>query len=326
MNDKPPRFNDSALVAFVSERAEIGTVVTRVFAKDPDEDALLHYSIIEPIASVTGNGIPLKSVVRYDFKNAFKIDKLTGEILVNNTMDYNSAAVIVLTIEARDVNAAYNKEDQVDTTQITMYVQAYKDENPIFEIDGWSQIKPYITKDIDEESPIGSVILTVSAKDGVNGKPVTFYRIIESNTDLVQINEINGAISIAKRVDYEALENNTLTFTVEAKSIDLSRSSLAKVNITVHNINDNAPVFEKKEYSTTVMESAKYPERVLTIKAVDADAQRTKDDKELGFGDVVYSLAGQHADFFTIDPVSGVILVSNENYYRHFCLIKLSTF
>lgn len=45
---------------------------------------------------------------------------------------------------------------------------------------------------------------------------------------------------------------------------------------------------------------------VMNVTATDGDAPRSAE----GFGDVRYSLSGENAAFFNIDPVSGVITVS----------------
>lgn len=53
----------------------------------------------------------------------------------------------------------------------------------------------------------------------------------------------------------------------------------------------------------------KYPEQILTIRANDADAIKTDEDKINGFSDVRYTLRGDNSDLFIIDNVTGVIQV-----------------
>jgi hypothetical protein len=61
-----------------------------------------------------------------------------------------------------------------------------------------------------------------------------------------------------------------------------------------------------QSYKTRVFESAKYPEAVLTVRANDLDI----DDNKTGYGAVRYSLSGESAALFSIDPVSGVIQIA----------------
>lgn len=73
-------------------------------------------------------------------------------------------------------------------------------------------------------------------------------------------------------------------------------------------------------YKVSVLESVKYPEQILTVKANDADAVLTEEDKIKGFSDVRYTLRGDNADLFIIDNITGVIQVFttlnlNKTYY-----------
>ena len=66
-----------------------------------------------------------------------------------------------MTIRAFDTNAA--NSSQQDFEKITIYVQKYADNHPIFLNAGWSIRKPVILTKIDEEIPIGIVILKLMA-------------------------------------------------------------------------------------------------------------------------------------------------------------------
>lgn len=55
-----------------------------------------------------------------------------------------------------------------------------------------------------------------------------------------------------------------------------------------------------------MFESAKYPEAILTVRANDLDL----DDNKTGYGAVRYTLSGESAALFVIDPVSGVIQIA----------------
>ena len=55
-----------------------------------------------------------------------------------------------------------------------------------------------------------------------------------------------------------------------------------------------------------MLESAKHPEAILTVKASDLDIN----NNDTGYGAVRYSLSGESANQFIIDPVSGVIAVA----------------
>lgn len=60
----------------------------------------------------------------------------------------------------------------------------------------------------------------------------------------------------------------------------------------------------------SVLESVKYPEIILTVKAIDLDSNNTPEEKEKGFGVVKYSLIGGNSNLFVIDTDTGAIQVN----------------
>lgn len=63
-------------------------------------------------------------------------------------------------------------------------------------------------------------------------------------------------------------------------------------------------------YKVSVLESVKYPELIVTVKAHDADAVLTEDDKVKGYSEIRYTLRGENSDLFKIDNVTGAIQVN----------------
>lgn len=243
VNNKPPVFSHQNSTAYVSERAQIDDKILQVKASDPDKDSKIFYSITEPIRAVDKTGLALRSTVLYDYKKLFKINE-KGEILVNSKLDYKSAAVITLTIMVNDLNAVVDPEKQIAKTEVTIYVQAYSDNNPVFLNEGWTFSNPSIKVSIEEEKPIGTKILTLKAKDPVTHNSIGDFRVILSDTDVLTMVP-NGEVILTKRLDYDTLDNKNLSFSVEATSED-NRKSIAQIIVEVIDLNDNAPIFEKK--------------------------------------------------------------------------------
>ncbi|XP_063702044.1 cadherin-23 [Culicoides brevitarsis] len=310
VNDKPPKFEKSSYLAYVSEIAENGTEVIKLTATDTDLNSELKYSIVEPIKANSKTGIQLP-IGAFNYKEAFRVDPSTGVIYVNSSLNYNEVSSIILTVEVRDLNAAVNVEEQYDRSEVMLYIQAYKNTNPIFRNKGWSPTNPNIYFEVNEETSIGSTILRLEAEDPVSQSIITDFELVNSDSGYITINDRTGDVSLKKRLDYEAIGNKT-TFVFEVKAMTSSgkRSSLANVNMTVVNINDFSPEFDKNSYKITILESVKYPEPILTIHATDGDAEITEIDKKLGYNEIVYSLAGTNAPLFTIDNRTGVIRVA----------------
>lgn len=64
-----------------------------------------------------------------------------------------------------------------------------------------------------------------------------------------------------------------------------------------------------QSYHTSVLESTRYPTHVLSVAATDGDAAGQV-GAERGFGEVRYSLSGESARAFVVDPLSGSIRVA----------------
>nr|XP_032511121.1 cadherin-23 isoform X1 [Danaus plexippus plexippus] len=309
VNDKPPMFNVTESTTYISERAHVNDLVTKLVAHDSDLNAKLKYSIIEPIKAFSKAGVQIKSNSAYDYKNLFKINEDTGEIFVNGTLDYSQTSIVILTIKVTDVNAEINEDKQFALLEHTIYIQPFADKNPQFTNAGWTNSNPTIHHKIKEEQPIGSTVLVLMAEDPTSGHIVSNFKVINSQTSLLQVNPLSGQVVLTNHLDYEKLSNPNLTLTVQATSTDGSKHSIANVIVEVVNVNDNEPVFEKEIYKVSILESIKYPEQILTVNAKDTDAVLTDEDKKNGFSDVRYSIKGENSELLSIDSVTGVIQV-----------------
>ena len=96
---------------------------------------------------------------------SLRINPSTGEISVNGPLDHQSAAVISLTVQARDLNAKERVEEQVARTEVTVYVQEFSDGNPLFTVGGWTPGSPVLKVAVPEEQPRGTVLYMLAAQD-----------------------------------------------------------------------------------------------------------------------------------------------------------------
>lgn len=116
-----------------------------------------------------------------------------------------------------------------------------------------------------------------------------------------------GIVRISQVIDYE--ETKQLEFTVTAYDSGVPQlSATAKVTVTVINVNDQDPKFEKDLYNASVKENSPPGTRVIVVKATDGD--------EGPFGDVSYSLIGDHAADFNIGKLANtidcIVLIKNK--------------
>lgn len=189
---------------------QTGEHVLTVKATDPDSDAKLEYSIVEPIRAADRTGVALKSTTPYNYKEALKINSTTGEVSVAKPLDHQAAAVIIITVQAVDLNAVEHVQEQYAEAEVTVYVQAYSSTNPVFLMSTWTPTNPVIKVTVAEEQPVGTTLLTLTAKDPLNGKPVTKFEEVKSARlqdaeDFVSVDHL-GTITLNKRLDYESLQ------------------------------------------------------------------------------------------------------------------------
>lgn len=85
--------------------------------------------------------------------------------------------------------------------------------------------------------------------------------------------------------------------------------------VEIHDTNDNSPVFGQKDYKISVLESVKPSKIVLNVKAMDLDSSNTEQEVQRGYGEVRYSLTGENANLFEVDPITGNIQVKIFNNY-----------
>ena len=115
----------------------------------------------------------------------------------------------------------------------------------------------------------------VQASDGDVGQNAqityTLSSSSEQSIDSFSINPQTGAILTTKLLDREAVSSYLLTVTARDGGVP-SLSDTTDVEITVQDVNDNAPVFSSNTYSGLVLEDALLGTSVLQVQATDVDS------------------------------------------------------
>ncbi|KAH9361521.1 hypothetical protein HPB48_001377 [Haemaphysalis longicornis] len=150
---------------------------------------------------------------------------------------------------------------------------------------------------LDEPGSSTTAALAITVKD-VNDEAPTFSRPSYS----VRVNENIPVGSPLPNLDMFVQDTDAVV--AEEAFTNPKLSSTATVTVNVLDINDNAPMFEEDSYTATVVEDASPGSVVTTIVATDRD---TSPQGESG---LMYSLLGNGADKFHVDPSSGVVTVA----------------
>ncbi|XP_026128180.1 protocadherin beta-6-like [Carassius auratus] len=249
INDNSPIFQNKTYSATVSETTRVGSDVLRVTATDADvspENNRITYTILPPV--------PDEFEVRQD-----------GFIRLKQRLNYNTVQQYIITVEAKD------KGEVSDTATVTITVEDYDSLNPYFD---HSLYEASI-----EENQVGQLSdvtpEAIKAQDGDTGinQPVV-YSITEvvpnEYRSVFEIDLNSGVISVTSALDRE--ETDQITVHIQAaQQDDASKTASAMVSITIEDVNDNTPEFDKDQYAVSIMENSPQDQLVLHISATDLD-------------------------------------------------------
>ncbi|MGH0142861.1 UNVERIFIED_CONTAM: hypothetical protein FKN15_000440 [Acipenser sinensis] len=284
VNDNVPFFTSSIYEATVTEGAELGTFVLQVSAEDLDLglNGKISYSLLKD---------------RSGDHQFFRIDPETGAIYTEAVFDREMKGSYLLEVKSMDgwESARPGKHGQAnsDTAYVRIFISDVNDNKPIF-------AQSVYEVNVDEDTDVGFVVITVSANDedeGANAK--LRYQITSGNTGGVfDVEPEVGAIFLSQTLDYEQVKR----YRLHLLASDGKWEDYTIVIINVINKNDEAPVFSMNEYYGSVTEELDgSPVFVLQVTAIDPD-------KDADQGALRYSLHGQGAESeFIINEVTGKI-------------------
>jgi len=244
-NTHRPVFQSANYQVMLSEDRPVGSTVVVISATDEDtgENARITY--------VMEDNLP-----------QFKIHPDTGAITTQMEIDYEDQASYTLAIIARD-NGIPQK---LDTTYVEIIVLDANDNAPLFLRDSYQGT-------VFEDAPVYTSVLQISASDkdaGSNGRlSYTFVGGDDGEGDFF-IEPYSGIIRTARKLDRE----NVPVYNLKAFAVDKGFPPLkasVSVQVSVLDINDNAPVFDKDELFIRVEENSPVGSVVARISATDPD-------------------------------------------------------
>lgn len=297
VQNRPPVFLGS-MSAIVSEDVPVGTYVMTVKATDGDR------------------GVPRS--IRYSIvsnpENFFTINQNTGVLTTANVLDKeklgSSNGVVTVKVKASELEGdrTLDEPGSSTTAALAITVKDVNDEAPTFS-------RPSYSVRVNENIPVGSPLpnldMFVQDTDAGSNSVFNINLMDSSGMFAVEPTIATGSTSVSIRIvkgplDYENPNQRKFILLVVAEEAFTNPrlSSTATVTVNVLDINDNAPMFEEDSYTATVVEDASPGSVVTTIVATDRD---TSPQGESG---LMYSLLGNGADKFHVDPSSGVVTVA----------------
>ncbi|XP_062589500.1 cadherin-23-like, partial [Saccostrea cucullata] len=283
VNDNAPIFtNDSHIIVKIKETTSVGTIVKVAGAIDKD------YGNNSKVWYRLGDG----GNVSDDW---FGINTDTGAIYVVNSLK-DQAGRYTLEVTATD------KGSPSKNTSLLVGIRIL-DEN--LHAPNFTRLPPDYTVSLYECAKFNTSIFDIDATDAdkdYDNRFITYqfrYQNSSSGQDFesFHINNINGRISLVKKIDHEI----TPFFTISVICTDHGeppRSSISPLlTIQVLDINDNPPEFTQNLTNGEVKEN-RNDTLVTTVKAVDKDSMAV----------IQYSIEdGDHSHYFKIDNRTGEV-------------------
>ncbi|KAL1490790.1 hypothetical protein ABEB36_013427 [Hypothenemus hampei] len=295
VNNKNPEIPDVGDLV-VQENTPVGTVITRIQARDLDKSANLTYFLAKDFCQAINEKGALLKETTFNCSSFFSIHAVTGELSVMKNIDREEIQQFTIRVIVQDLNSGTGI--QQDSATIKIQIQDVNDNNPKFS-------QPFYKFSVQENSPNGLLIGTVEGFDTDLNRSITYLLDKRPNYfNLVHLDGSTGEISVASRLDREVFEWINLTVKAVDSGIP-SRSSRVEVFIQVLDENDNSPVFATEPTALMVPENIPPGTKITIINATDEDSGE--------FGKITFILDRLSSQGkFTIEGDTGTIRVAEK--------------
>lgn len=259
-NDENPVFSQQSYEFSVSENAPLNSLVGHVQAHDGDaaDFGRLTYSL-------ESDGV--LSDEQRSSRPLFSIDRESGQLRLNDKLDYERAKSHLLIIKAQD----QDRKPRSSNCRVLVRVLDAQDELPYFEhsrlqLRLWeNQVPGDILAQLEAHDPDSVAQITYELKwSSADSQQTT----TSNHNSLFSVDPRTGAISTSRSLDFEQM--NEFTLIVGTKELQLStsevldwsqrlalndnanssmyrRAPVCRVDIQVLDLNDNAPKFQVEQ-------------------------------------------------------------------------------
>uniref|UniRef100_A0A671Q6N2 Protocadherin Fat 2-like n=1 Tax=Sinocyclocheilus anshuiensis TaxID=1608454 RepID=A0A671Q6N2_9TELE len=214
----------------------------------------------------------------------FKISAQTGVIMTSQTLDFEKHHHYEFDVTANDGEAF---------TRVVVDIIDENDNSPRFTL-------PSYQASLAENVPIGTSIFAVSAIDvDKDNNGFVTYSIANTGPVPFIIDPLTGVISTSQEFDYELMKRwYHLRIWASDSGSPFNRVSECSATITMTNVNDNAPVFERVACNASIHQDFAVGESIVEMSALDLDELQQ----------IIYRIeSGNDDGLFAINPVSGSV-------------------
>ena len=292
----PPISITAAITYTVTDVNDNAPVVTLPPQVTISEGAFVGDGVLQASANDVDIGVNAQVMYTLDTGSPlFAIDATTGAIILARNLDYEQSTEHLIVVSASNPDGLSSSP-----RTSTVLVINENDNSPIFTMDRY-------TASVTEGSSTGTSVITVQADDADAGTlGEVNYSITSGNSnDDFAIDSISGEITVNGDIDREVIGEYTLTIRAQDGGSP-ARSDRSIVVVTVGDVNDNSPIFQRSSYAITVREDINVPADLLTLVATDADEAGSQNSA------ITYSIqTGNTGSVFNLATSTGVLSVTN---------------
>uniref|UniRef100_A0A663EWJ7 Cadherin domain-containing protein n=1 Tax=Aquila chrysaetos chrysaetos TaxID=223781 RepID=A0A663EWJ7_AQUCH len=309
VNDSPPSFISPKLT-YVPENTPIDTIVFKAQATDPDSgpNSYIEYSLLRPLGNKFSIGtidgeVRLTGELDREAMSNYTLTVVATDKGQPSLSSSTDVVVIVLdindnnplfaqklykvevgenTLTGTDLIQVFATDGDEGTNGQVRYAIVSGDANNEFRIDSVTGVIT-VAKPLDREkkgailaaNPLAGeseVTISVHVRDGgrypkTDSTTVTVRFVNRAEFPHVQV---TGQLSVGQALDFEAIQKYVVW--IEARDTGFPPfSSYKKLEVTVIDVNDNAPEFEQDPFIAEIVENLS-PRKILTVAAVDRDS------------------------------------------------------
>nr|XP_023023050.1 cadherin-23 [Leptinotarsa decemlineata] len=279
VNDNSPKFRKPFYKFSVAENSKNGVPIGTIIADDLDKNRTITYGLMSPM----------------EISNLIYLDPERGDLVVSGKIDHELFQWLNLTIKATD-NGMPPRSSGVE---VFIQILDENDNNPYFLAEPNSILVP-------EDIHVGREIAKLQAIDADSGEygKITYLMDRLSSQGKFSLDADTGILKVADKLDREEKANYLLI--IEAWdnyqygfNSGESRNAFKHVNVTILDVNDNAPVLHVPPYCVNITEFHEPGQPVTAVHASDAD------DPETSNGQVIIDIAdGNEQNLFGLQLVS----------------------
>nr|XP_055033349.1 protocadherin gamma-A4-like isoform X8 [Misgurnus anguillicaudatus] len=252
INDNSPQFKENVIKLEISESAIKGSRYLLDGAHDPD----IGVNSVQTYTLQNNDHFILNVVSR-------EHGRKYGELVLNKELDREQQKEVTLILTAVDGGTP----PRSGTVAIHVTVLDANDNAPVF-------IQAVYKVSLPENSPVDTVVVTVSATDADEGQngAVTyeFGHLSETLLNTFSLDPVSGEIKLAGFIDYE--KASSVELPIRAKD-GQGLATYSTVLINVVDVNDNVPVIIIKSLNSPVPENASPGTEVGIINVQDRDSE-----------------------------------------------------